>query len=79
MFNCPQKNGCLDYKQHVDLNVIDRLIEKTTTKPQLFDADFAKTAQRLLPDHVVPVNVEEALNLYKEILNAIKESEDTNL
>lgn len=79
MFHCAKKYGCLDYRKYVDINIIDRLIQKTTRISQLYDPDFGITVQRLLPEHEVPINADEALELYKQVLDAIQESGDINL
>ena len=72
LYFLPERNKAVDYKKEVDVNVIEKLMDQYTTKPQLFDPKFKELVELILPNYTTPKTPEEALNLYKSILHEIK-------
>ncbi|KAJ8669224.1 hypothetical protein QAD02_000483 [Eretmocerus hayati] len=71
MYNLPKKYGTRDYRKPVDLDAVDRLLKNFTVEPQLYDPLFAEVAHTLIPDLTTPTDVDEALELYKNLLGLI--------
>lgn len=72
MYYAPEKFGAKDYKKNINKEAIDHLINELTTKPTLIDPLFEEMVDALLPEYSAAKTPEEALALYKQILDSIR-------
>ena len=68
MFNLPQKFGLSDCKKPVDLEHVDILFQKYTTKPQLYRSEFEDVIKEVQFNPPVYCTVEDANDVYIELL-----------
>lgn len=68
MFYCPERYDAENFKREVNLTVVQKLMDKLTTKPVLFDPLFEELVKIYIPDVTTPKSADEALKLYKNIL-----------
>ena len=73
MFELPEKYGVEDYKQDLDIRLVEGWLESSTTNPQLIDPTFKIIARELMPHHKVPKTPEDALILYKQLTTHLYE------
>lgn len=79
LFNLPHQYPYRNFKKLTNKNTVERLMDKFTKKPRLFDPTVAELVELLVPDNVkTPTNPKEALNLYKNILEAYGTHRNTN-
>lgn len=78
LYNIPERYGARDYKINVDENTIKRLMDRHTTKPNLYDPSVKELCDLLLPNVAIPSTPEESLTLYKQLLNKIKQHDSVN-
>ncbi|CAG5108241.1 Protein of unknown function [Cotesia congregata] len=78
LFNLPHQHQCRDFKKLTNKNTVERLMDRFTKKPQLLDPIITELVELLVPDVKTPTNPKEALNLYKNILEAYATHRNTN-
>lgn len=72
----PEQFNARDFKQNINEDAVQKLIDKFTLKPQLFTDNVNDLVKLLLPEHDVPTTPNEALHLYKKLLLLIAEHRD---
>lgn len=73
LFNLPEQFDARDYSKSIKETRVKSLMREFTTRPKLIDPCFAELIETLLPNVAVPVTPHDALDLYKKILNVIKD------
>lgn len=73
LFNLPEKFGAKNHKKDINIDFIPRLKEKYTKESKLVDKDFIGLIKLLDIEIPVVSNAEEALCLFKTILEKISE------
>ena len=68
LYNVPEKYNAQDCRKNINEDVIEELINKFTTKPQLYDSEIEELANLLLPNASIASSPEEALILYQNLL-----------
>ena len=68
MYNLPEKYNARNYKKAVNEVVVDRLINRLTTKPQLMDPLFVELVESIFDDVNIPTTPEEGVRLYKKTI-----------
>lgn len=68
LFYLPHQHRSKDYRKMIKPDVIDKLIEKFTKTPKLFDPLMKELSELLIPNLDIPTNPTEALGFYKKIL-----------
>ena len=61
LFNVPEKFCARNYNKSVNVESVQRLIDRFTVKPQLFSNNISELVKLLLPEHSIPTSPEEAV------------------
>ena len=82
MFFTPNAYDCISY--HADVNIEDMMqfeteFELDEGEPDLYSPDMELIVNELLPNWKRPQTVEEAQNLYVELLGKIEQFENDNM
>ena len=67
----PEKYRKRNYKKPVNLDTVKKLIDTFTIKSELFDPRLEEISKRLNLDIHIPTTPNEALDMYKDILQRI--------
>lgn len=78
MYHLPARFNARDYKKDVDIAAVQNYLTTSTKKTILIDPQFEELVQLILPNATVAASPDEALHLYKKILNLIKECREQN-
>lgn len=68
LFHLPHRYASRDYKRNVNPNTVEKLMNKFTKKPKLFEPYIKELSELLISNVEIPANPTDALNLYKKIL-----------
>ncbi|KAH0561092.1 hypothetical protein KQX54_012813 [Cotesia glomerata] len=78
LFHLPHRYASRDYRRNVNPNTVEKLMNKFTKKPKLFEPYIKELSELLISNVEIPANPTDASNLYKKILQEYKIFENQN-
>ncbi|CAD6232784.1 GSCOCG00012237001-RA-CDS [Cotesia congregata] len=78
LFHLPHRYASRDYRRKVNPNTVEKLMNKFTKKPKLFERYIRELSELLISKVKIPANPTDALNLYKKILQEYAKFKNEN-
>lgn len=74
LYDLPENYNARDFRKEIDSHAVQLLIDRVTVKPQLLDPLFKQLVEIVMPDHEVATTPEEAVKLFKVIIQMIEQT-----